>query len=145
MKSSLLLLLAATLSAADYDLIIRNARVVDGSGNPWFRADVAIQDGKIAAIGNLVDAAAKRVIDARHRVLAPGFIDVHTHLEGAIERLPDADNFITDGVTTAITGNCGGSEVDLGAFFARLEKLKTGLNLASFIGHNSVRGEVMGT
>jgi len=78
-------------------------------------------------------------------VLAPRFIDVHTHLERAIEKLPEADNFITDGVTTAITGNCGGSEVDLAAFFARLEKLRIGLNLASFIGHNSVRSEVMGT
>ncbi|HKW98521.1 MAG TPA: D-aminoacylase [Bryobacteraceae bacterium] len=145
MKTWLLFLLAATLPAADYDVIIRNARVVDGTGNPWFRADVAVKDGRIAAVGNLAGDSAARVIDARNHVLAPGFIDVHTHLERAIEKLPEADNFITDGVTTAITGNCGGSEVDLASFFARLEKLKLGLNLASFIGHNSVRSEVMGT
>ena len=146
MKPVLFLLLAVALPAADYDLIIRNARVVDGTGNPWFHADVAIKDGRIAAVGTLnAGDAASRFIDARNHVLAPGFIDVHTHLERAIERLPEVDNFITDGVTTAITGNCGGSEVDLAAFFARLEKLKIGLNLASFIGHNSVRSEVMGT
>jgi N-acyl-D-amino-acid deacylase len=145
MKFGLLFLLAATVSAADYDLIIRNARVVDGAGNPWFRADVAVRDGRIAAVGALGGAAAKRAIDARDRVLAPGFIDVHTHLERTVEKIPGAENFITDGVTTAVTGNCGSSEVDLGQFFERLEKLKTGFNVASFIGHNSVRREVMGT
>src|SRR5690348_17332247 len=145
MKFGLLFLLAATVSGADYDLIIRNARVVDGAGNPWFRADVAVRDGRIAAVGALGGAAAKRAIDARDRVLAPGFIDVHTHLERTVEKIPGAENFITDGVTTAVTGNCGSSEVDLGQFFERLEKLKTGFNVASFIGHNSVRREVMGT
>lgn len=145
MKPLLFFLLAASVSAADYDLIIRNARVVDGTGNPWFRADVAVKQGKIAAIGSLAGDSATRVIDARNRVLAPGFIDVHTHLEGNIEQMPGAGNFITDGVTTAVTGNCGGSEVDLAAFFARLEKLGIAMNLASLVGHNSVRREVMGT
>ena len=145
MKSILFFLLAATVSAADYDLIIRNARVVDGTGNPWFHADVGVKQGRIAAIGGLAGVSATREIDARNRVLAPGFIDVHTHLEGNIEQLPDAGNFVTDGVTTAVTGNCGGSEVDLAAFFARLEKLGIAMNLASLVGHNSVRREVMGT
>ena len=145
MKFWLFWLSAATLCAADYDLVIRNARVIDGTGNPWFRADVAVKDGKIASIGHLANASATRVIDAQGRVLAPGFIDVHTHLEGNVDKLPGADNFITDGVTTAVTGNCGGSEIDLAAFFARLEKLKIALNLASLIGHNSVRREAMGT
>ena len=146
MRTGLLcFLLAASISAADYDLIIRNARVADGTGNPWFHADVAVKDGRIAAIGGLAGATADRVVDARNHVLAPGFIDVHTHLEGNLERLPGAENFITDGVTTAVTGNCGSSEVDLAAFFARLEKLKIALNLASLVGHNSVRSEVMGT
>lgn len=144
MKLAFLLLLAASLSAADYDLVIRNARVIDGTGNPWFHADVGVKEGKIAAVGGLAGASADRVIDARNHVLAPGFIDVHTHLEGTVEKVPGAENFITDGVTTAVTGNCGGSEVDLPALFARLEKLKIGFNVASFIGHNSVRREVMG-
>src|SRR2546427_5665828 len=130
MKFWLFWLCAATLCAADYDLVIRNARVIDGTGNPWFRADVAVKDGKIASMGHLANVSATRVIDAQGHVLTPGFIDVHTHLEGNIEKIPEADNFITDGVTTAVTGNCGGSEIDLAAFFARLEKLKIGLNLA---------------
>src|SRR5436189_6361046 len=106
MKFWLFWLCAATLCAADYDLVIRNARVVDGAGNPWFRADVAVKDGKIAGVGRFPDAVANRVIDAKERVVAPGFIDVHTHVEGAIDALPRAENYILDGVTTVITGNC---------------------------------------
>lgn len=138
-------LLCATAGAADFDVLIRNARVIDGSGNPWRRADVGIKDGKIAAVGRLDKASATRTVDARERVVAPGFIDVHTHSEGGIERRPEAPNFVTDGVTTVVTGNCGGSESDIGGFFARLEKLKLGINLASLVGHNTVRREVMGT
>jgi N-acyl-D-amino-acid deacylase len=138
-------LLCAAASAADFDLLIRNARVIDGSGNPWRRADVGVKDGRIAAIGRLGQATAARTVDARERILAPGFIDVHTHSEGGIERHPEAPNFVTDGVTTVVTGNCGGSEADIGAFFERLEKLKIGINLASLVGHNTVRREVMGT
>ena len=133
------------LSAADFDILIRNARVVDGAGNPWFRADAGIKDGRIVALGNLSGRDAARIIDAAGRVLAPGFIDVHTHVEGAVEKVPRGDNYLLDGVTTIVTGNCGGSEVDLAQWFAKLEKLSIGLNLASLIGHNSVRREVMGT
>src|SRR6478609_9534215 len=93
----LLLCLAPALSAAaDYDLLIRNARVIDGAGNPWFRADVAVKDGRIAALVRLANASAIRTIDARERIVAPGFIDVHTHVEGNIERQPRADNFLLD-------------------------------------------------
>jgi N-acyl-D-amino-acid deacylase len=137
--------LCALPFAIEYDLMIRNARVIDGSGNPWFRADVAIQAGKIAAIGRLDPATAKRTIDAAGRVLAPGFIDVHTHVEGTVEKVPGGDNYLMDGVTSIVTGNCGGSEIQLADWFARLEKLGIGLNLASLIGHNSVRREIMGT
>src|SRR6476659_753950 len=103
----LLLLAAASLAlqAADYDLLILNARVVDGAGNPWFRGDLAVKNGKIAGLGRFPDAAAKQVIDARERVVAPGFIDVHTHVEGAIDSIPRADNYVLDGVTTVVTGN----------------------------------------
>ena len=145
MKFCSLLYLAGSLCAADYDLLIRHARVVDGTGNPWYRADVGVSSGKIAAIGNLSQATAGRTIDAKDRVLAPGFIDVHTHVEGGVEKVPGGDNYLMDGVTTVVTGNCGGSEPDLAAFFTRLEKLKIGLNLASLYGHNTVRREVMGT
>lgn len=135
----------SALCAADYDLLIRNARIVDGTGNPWYRSDIAIKGGRVATIGNLSQVSSERILDAKERVVAPGFIDVHTHVEGAVEKVPGGDNYIMDGVTTVITGNCGGSEADLDAFFTRLEKLGIGLNLGSLIGHNTVRRQVMGT
>ncbi|MDR3699273.1 MAG: D-aminoacylase [Candidatus Sulfopaludibacter sp.] len=144
-KLVLAMLAALAAQAADYDILIRNARVIDGSGNAWFRADVAVKDGRIAAVGRLSGASADRTIDARERVVTPGFIDVHTHVEGGVERNPRGDNFLLDGVTTVITGNCGGSELNLSAWFDKLEKLGLGLNVASLVGHNTVRREVMGT
>jgi N-acyl-D-amino-acid deacylase len=137
-------LLSTPAPAANYDLLIRNARVVDGTGAPWFRADLAIANGKIAAIGRLNSATAAKVIDAKGRILAPGFIDSHTHIEGEIERLPRADNFLRDGVTTVVTGNCGGSARDVAAWLARLETLPLGINIATLYGHNTARREVMG-
>ena len=109
MRTLLLLLISTVLFAADYDLVIHNARVIDGTGNPWFRADVGVKNGRIAAVGRLQAATASKNIDAQERVLAPGFIDVHTHVERDIEKVPRADNFLLDGVTSVITGNCGGS------------------------------------
>ena len=98
-----------------YDLVITNARVVDGSGNPWFRADVAIQNGRIVSIGKIPASDARQTIDANNQILAPGFIDVHTHVE-SIYSLPEAENFIRMGVTTLVTGNCGSSATDIGEF-----------------------------
>ncbi len=144
MRVLLVLLCAVRLSGADFDVIIRNARVVDGAGNPWFRASIGIKDGRIAAVGALADRSATRVIDAAGRVAAPGFIDVHVHVEGNLDRHPRADNFLLDGVTTLITGNCGSSELNLAAWFEKLNKLGIGVNVASLVGHNSVRAEVMG-
>lgn len=133
------------LLAADYDLVVRNARVVDGAGNPWYLADVAVKDGRIAAIGKLDGKTADRTIDAQRRVLSPGFIDVHTHIEGGLEKVPRGDNYLLDGVTTVVTGNCGGSFLDLAGWFKKLDETGIGLNVASLIGHNTVRNEVMGT
>jgi N-acyl-D-amino-acid deacylase len=141
----LISLLAVAALAADFDVLIRNGRVIDGAGNPWYRADVAIKDGRIAAIGNLAGKTADKTIDAANRVVTPGFIDVHTHVEGAVELNPMGANYLLDGVTTIVTGNCGGSRVDLKDWFAKLETIKLGLNMATLIGHNSVRREVMGT
>lgn len=130
---------------ADFEVLIKNARIVDGTGNGWYRGDIGIAKGRIVAVGLLAGKTADRVIDARGRVVAPGFIDVHTHIEGAVEKVPRGDNYLLDGVTTVVTGNCGGSMVKLGEWFAGLEKTGIGLNVASLIGHNSVRREVMGS
>jgi N-acyl-D-amino-acid deacylase len=137
----------AARPAADgaYDLVIRGGRVIDGSGNPWIAADVGVRGGRVAAVGRLEEARASATIDARGRVVAPGFIDVHTHLEDKLESRPTADNFVADGVTTAVTGNCGASKTDLAAWAATLRRAGgVSLNVASLVGHNSVRRAVMG-
>ena len=120
--------------APAYDLIITNARIVDGSGNPWFRADVAIKDGRIARIGRLGPETAGRTIDARGQILAPGFIDVHTHVE-SIYSQPAADNFVRMGVTTLVTGNCGSSTTEVGEFLGRIKEKPLAVNLATLIAH----------
>ncbi len=103
---------------------------------------MCIREGRIAAIGNLSRRDAQQTLDGRDRILAPGFVDVHTHIENGIEKNPRADNFLLDGVTTVITGNCGSSRIDLDSWFAELQGL--GINVATLVGHNSVRRQVMG-
>jgi len=129
--------------APAYDLLITNARIVDGSGNPWFRADVAIKDGRIARIGRLGPETAAKTIDARGQILAPGFIDVHTHVE-SIYNLPAAENFVRMGVTTLVTGNCGTSTTNVAEFLGRMKEKPIAVNLATLIAHGSVRRKVMG-
>jgi len=127
-----------------YDLVISNARIVDGSGNPWFRADVGIKDGRIARVGRINPAEAKTTIDAKGQIIAPGFIDVHTHVE-SIYNLPAAENFVRMGVTTLVTGNCGGSTNDVGQFLGRIKEKPLAVNLATLIAHGSVRRQAMGS
>jgi N-acyl-D-amino-acid deacylase len=129
----------------DADLIIRNGRVLDGTGNSWFRADIAIKNGKIIHIGRSDSLTAAATIDAADRIVAPGFIDVHTHIEGEESQNPTADNFILDGVTTVVTGNCGASETDMSSYLRFIDSLRPSINVAALIGHNSVRRAVMGT
>ncbi len=127
-----------------FDLVITNARVVDGTGNPWFHADVAVKDGRIARVGRVDRAQAARVIDARGQVLAPGFIDVHAHVE-SIYNLPEAENFIRMGVTSLVTGNCGGSTTQVAEFLGRMNETPLTVNLGTLIAHGAVRREAMGT
>jgi len=127
------------------DVLIRNGRLLDGTGNSWTWGDVAVKDGKIVKIGWLQNVQAAKVIDAKGLVVAPGFIDVHTHIEGDEVKNPTADNFLFDGVTTVVTGNCGSSNTDIGSYLHRLDSLKLSINVASLIGHNDVRKAVIGT
>jgi len=128
--------------AQEYDLVIRHGRIVDGTGNPAYTGDVAVKDGRVAAVG-VVAGTGRAEIDAGGRVVAPGFIDVHTHSED-ITDLPVAENFIRMGVTTIVTGNCGSSAKDIGEFFGHIERTKVALNVATLIGQGTVRFEVMG-
>jgi N-acyl-D-amino-acid deacylase len=138
-------LLAVTLLAQPYDVLIRNGRIVDGSGNAWFRGDVAISGDTIVAIGPRIEGEAKRTIDANGSVVAPGFIDLHTHARGGIFEVPTADNYILQGVTTIFEGPDGSSPLPIGEFLARVEKKGVAPNFATFVGHGSVREKVMGS
>ncbi|MGB4838354.1 MAG: D-aminoacylase [Saprospiraceae bacterium] len=126
------------------DVLVRNGKIIDGTGNSWYYADIAVKDGKIVAIGKLSNAQASKTIDAKGLIVAPGFIDVHAHIEGGIFERPTADNYIYDGVTTVITGNCGSSADSMKDFFRQLDSMHTSINVASLIGHNTVRKQVMG-
>jgi N-acyl-D-amino-acid deacylase len=139
------LTLSAGFAQTTVDLLIKNGRIIDGTGNPWFRGDVAIKDGKIFKVGNCENLASSTVIDAKEMIVSPGFIDVHTHIEGDELKNPTANNFILDGVTSVITGNCGASRVDIRAYLQQIDSLKPSVNVATLIGHNDVRKMVMGT
>lgn len=150
----LLLVIAAAALAAigasagqpSFDVLIQNGRVMDGSGNPWMRADVGIRAGVITAVGRLRGATAGTVIDAADRIVAPGFIDVHSHAAEGLTReaLRQGQPLIAQGVTTILANPDGGGPVDLGAQRTRLESVGTGPNVALLIGHGRVRSTVMG-
>ena len=126
-----------------YDLVITNARIIDGTGNPWFRGSIAVKDGRIANVGRFEHAGAKVVIDAKNQIVAPGFIDVHAHTEDIFNN-PAAENFVRMGVTSLVTGNCGGSTTEVAEFLGRYKEKPLAVNLATLIGHNSVRSKAMG-
>jgi N-acyl-D-amino-acid deacylase len=126
------------------DILIVNGRILDGTGNNWYYGDLALKDGVILKMGKLGGMQATRTIDAKGLLVCPGFIDVHGHIESSIFDRPSADNYIRDGVTTVVTGNCGNSAEDLGAFFTRIDSIKTSINVASLAGHNTIRRLGMG-
>lgn len=140
----ILLMLAQSVTAQQFDILIRNGKIIDGTGNSWYYGDVAVKDGKIISIGKLSNATAVKTIDAKGMIVAPGFIDVHGHIEGGVIERPTADNYIYDGVTTVITGNCGGSAESISNFFHQLDSINTSINIATLIGHNTVRRQAMG-
>lgn len=154
-------------TAAQFDLVVRNGRIIDGTGSPWFSGDVGIRDGRIAAIGNLGGANAKRVIDAQGRVVAPGFIDMLGQSEVTIMVDPRLPSKIYQGITTEVTGEGtsiapqndstlqGDMEMyrhyglqpdwkTLAEYFARIEKQGIGINLATYVGATQIRRVVIG-
>ncbi|MEE6282875.1 N-acyl-D-amino-acid deacylase family protein [Georgenia sp. MJ170] len=153
------------------DLIIRGGLLVDGTGSEPSRADVAVLDGKIVAIGELAEATADRLIDATERIVAPGFIDLHTHSDMSLLLDPQGESKILQGVTTEVTGNCGFSPFpiaadrldlhadhlarigddpyqitwsDLDGYAAILERQGVAVNVAPLVGHGTVRCAVLG-
>ncbi|MDG2376834.1 MAG: hypothetical protein P8M18_10860, partial [Woeseiaceae bacterium] len=122
-----------------------DATIVDGTGAPAFAGNVRIREGLIAEIGTAIEMCdGETLIHGGALTLAPGFIDTHSHADGAIRDLPDALNHVSQGITTAIIGQDGGSQYPLGEFFAELEANPAALNVASYVGHNRLRYEVMG-
>ena len=95
------------MNTGTYDLLISGGRVIDGTGAPARKADVALNGDRIAAIGDLQGATAKQRVDAAGKTIAPGFIDVHTHDDNALLRTPDMTMKVSQGVTTVVVGNCG--------------------------------------
>ena len=128
-----------------YDVVIKNGRVLDGSGNSWYYSDLGIKDDRIVTIRKNLAPGKARIIDAKGMIVAPGFIDVHTHIEGDEVKTPTADNFIFDGVTTVVTGNCGSSRADIGTYLKFLDSLRLSINVATLAGHNDIRRAVIGT
>lgn len=145
------------------DLVIRNARIIDGSGRPSFPADIEIVDGRIATVGGA--GTGRREVDARGQVLSPGFIDTHSHDDGAFLRHPDMSFKLAQGVTTDISGNCGFSTIpnepgreympgdisgpgsgwtDLNSYFDACMAKKPAINNAMLVGHNRIRAHVVG-
>jgi len=154
-----------------FDLIVKNGHVIDGAGNPWFKADVGIKGEKIAKIGKLDKEKASKVVDASRLVVSPGFIDMHSHSDLMLLINPKAESKIRQGITTEVVGNCGGSAAPLNdllkeemrktmpllkeaklkldwstmrEYLTRLDKKGVALNVVSLVGHENVRVCAMG-
>ena len=137
-------IITSNVFSQQYDVLIINGKIIDGTGNSWFYADVGIKEGKIVYVGKTNNISAPKVVNAKGLIVAPGFIDVHGHIESGVFENPAAGNYIYDGVTTVVTGNCGNSAEDIKKFFWRIDSMKTSINIASLVGHNTVRRSAMG-
>ena len=137
------------LQAQDFDILIRGGRVLDGSGNPDIRADVGIRGDRIVAVGDLREASAVRILDARGRYVVPGFIDMHSHADRALAgedvESRKAHNLVTQGITTVVVGADGrNARWPISAEIAAYRKLGMALNVVPMVGHAAVRSQVMG-
>ena len=127
-----------------FDILITGGTIIDGTGRPPYKRDIVLRDGRIALIGGVSKAGALYKIDATGKVIAPGFIDLHSHADRGLLDHRAAENYIRQGVTTLVCGNCGSSPVDVAKFFELLREVGTGPNVALLVGHGSVRNQVMG-
>ena len=141
-----LLTIAAASCGPDFDIVLSGGTVIDGTGVEGFAADVGIRAGMIAEVGDLTSRRAGEHIDVSGHVVAPGFIDPHTHSRGTIFEIPTGDNFVRQGVTTLIEGNDGSSPLDLGRWYDSLSANGgTAPNFGMFIGHGTIRSAVLGS
>ncbi|MGB0544083.1 MAG: N-acyl-D-amino-acid deacylase family protein [Longimicrobiales bacterium] len=139
-----------------FDMLIHGGRVLDGTGNPWFRADIGVSDGRIVAVGILDNAGAERVVDATGRYVSPGFIDIHSHADDGSARIGGstirtdsihrkaAPNVVSQGVTTVVVNHDGRSPWPIRDQRSILERQGVGPNVMLMVGHGTVRREVMG-
>ncbi|MDE2663831.1 MAG: amidohydrolase family protein [Gemmatimonadota bacterium] len=146
----------ATAAAQEpaFDILLRGGRVLDGTGNPWFRSDVGIRDGRIARVGDLADAAADRVIELDGRYVVPGFIDIHSHADQGLDAEGDAGsegarrraapNLVSQGITTVVINQDGGGPWPIADQRGRLESRGHGPNAALMVGHNTIRRMALG-
>ena len=133
-------------AAADYDILITNGKIVDGAGGPGFTGDIGINGDTIVAVGDLSGKTAGTYIDAQKLVIAPGFIDMHTHCDGDLGR-SDSNinlNYLIQGTTTVVTGNCGDGTFKIAEIKEKWEKQGIGTNAVHLVGFGTVRQKVMG-
>jgi N-acyl-D-amino-acid deacylase len=151
-KKPLLIVLAALCfcivsraQAPEFDFVIAGGTLFDGTGAPGISADIGIKEGVIASIGTIAPSAGRRVIRAKGLFIAPGFIDIHTHGDSGIvsDQLKSAQNYITQGVTTLVTGNCGSGTYEVAQYFAKMRQQGAGVNIIHLVGHGTVRGAIM--
>jgi N-acyl-D-amino-acid deacylase len=148
-KNKLFIIVLSTILIAgcstSYDVVIKGGTVYDGSDVTPLITDIGIADGFIKAIGD-IKTAGRQVIDAEGLAVAPGFIDIHTHCDSGLrtEKGKNAKNYLMQGVTTVVTGNCGGGTYLVEEFFRELESQGIGVNVIHLVGHGTVRGSVIG-
>ena len=136
--------LSSTSAGQGQPTLIINASVIDGTGSPPRKADVRIVDGRIAAIGQWPRQRGDRIVDAHGLTLAPGFIDTHSHHDWGLPQHRDALAAVSQGITTIVAGQDGGSHLPLSGFFGQLTQTPPAINVASYVGHGTVREKVMG-
>jgi len=136
----------AGCKSGKFDILVKNGKIVDGTGNPWFYGDIGIIGDTIAEIGDLSGKTAAKTIDAKGLAVSPGFIDIHTHCDGGLGR-PDANanlNYLIQGTTTVVTGNCGDGTFKIAEIKDKWEKQGIGTNAVHLVGFGTVRSSVMG-